>query len=361
MTSDGTNTYSWDAANRLLSIVYPGSGNHSDFTYDGFGRNVKILEYTSGSLTSTKMFVWCGSDRFEARDSSSTVTAQYFSYGAIVSSNSYCYTRDHLGSVREMTNNSGVIQDQRMYDPFGRSAQLQGSLASDYQFAGCYAHASSELDLTQCRAYDPHFGRFLNRDPFGISGGMNLYAYAGDNPVCFADPLGLAWQFSVCFRPVAGIGNHASLIGNDSDSPGSWFDVTGNPQNPTPPYGRLIGHVGYNPGSNPSGDAPVGLPASNDPTAAQDYQMQRRRNCCFPVTLPPGMTPADLMMMASQFAQAVSGTVPYNPVPTPWGDNNNSNGFARGVLNYLGLTPPNPPGWTPGWDKPMQAPGLPPR
>ena len=58
MTSDGTNSYSWDAENRLIKITYPGSGNNSQFTYDGFGRNVEIVETVSGSVTSTKQMVW---------------------------------------------------------------------------------------------------------------------------------------------------------------------------------------------------------------------------------------------------------------------------------------------------------------
>ena len=97
MTSDGTNSFTWDCENRMLSIVYPGSGNHSDFTYDGLGRNVKILEYTSSSLTSTRQFVWCDDERCEARDGSSSITAQYFPLGETLSGTSYFYTTDHLG------------------------------------------------------------------------------------------------------------------------------------------------------------------------------------------------------------------------------------------------------------------------
>ena len=67
----------WVDAHTRSRIVYPGSGNHSDFTYDGLGRNVKILEYTASSLTSTKQFVYCGNARSESRDASSSVTAQY--------------------------------------------------------------------------------------------------------------------------------------------------------------------------------------------------------------------------------------------------------------------------------------------
>jgi len=41
------------------------------------------------------------------------------------------------------------------------------------------------------RYYDPKTGRFNSEDPIGLAGGINLYAYAGNNPVMFADPFGL--------------------------------------------------------------------------------------------------------------------------------------------------------------------------
>jgi hypothetical protein len=34
-------------------------------------------------------------------------------------------------------------------------------------------------------------GTFLTQDPLGLAGGVNLYAYAGNNPVAFRDPFGL--------------------------------------------------------------------------------------------------------------------------------------------------------------------------
>jgi RHS repeat-associated protein len=41
------------------------------------------------------------------------------------------------------------------------------------------------------RWYDPQSGRFLTQDPIGLAGGVNLYAYAGNNPVSYSDPYGL--------------------------------------------------------------------------------------------------------------------------------------------------------------------------
>jgi len=47
------------------------------------------------------------------------------------------------------------------------------------------------------RAYNPGIGRFMQADPIGQNGGLNIYAYVGGDPVNFGDPLGLA-RTKVC-------------------------------------------------------------------------------------------------------------------------------------------------------------------
>jgi len=42
------------------------------------------------------------------------------------------------------------------------------------------------------RDYSPALGRYVESDPIGLAGGVNTYAYAGNNPVSFADPFGLS-------------------------------------------------------------------------------------------------------------------------------------------------------------------------
>jgi RHS repeat-associated protein len=41
------------------------------------------------------------------------------------------------------------------------------------------------------RAYDPGSGRWLQEDPIGVAGGINLYEYNGNDPVTWRDPFGL--------------------------------------------------------------------------------------------------------------------------------------------------------------------------
>jgi YD repeat-containing protein len=121
MTSDGTNTFKYDAENRNIEIDYPGSGNNSQFSYDGLGHRVAIVETRGGTITSTKQFVWCGNQICEARDASSTLLNQYVALGQAnisgTASNFY-YTLNHLGSVYEVTDASGTKQAEYRC-PFG--------------------------------------------------------------------------------------------------------------------------------------------------------------------------------------------------------------------------------------------------
>src|SRR6266568_5895809 len=110
LTSDGTRMFEWDPLNRLTAVT---SGTHrSEFTYNGLSQRVKIVEKENSAVTSTKQFVWCpgAAQPSEERDGSNNVTKRFYPQGEQIGSTNYYYTRDHLGSIRELTDGSGAVQ-----------------------------------------------------------------------------------------------------------------------------------------------------------------------------------------------------------------------------------------------------------
>jgi RHS repeat-associated protein len=192
VTSDGgTRTFEWDGANRLVAINYTGFTTRSEFTYDGLSRIVQIVEKTGQTINSTRKIVWNGQEMVEFRDATDAVTQRNYSQGQYVGTTAYFYTRDHLGSIREMLTGGGTVVARYDYDPYGRSTTLLGTTPTDFNFTGLYRHSKSNLNFAVLRAYDPDFGRWLSRDPIAEKGGLNLYAYVGNDPVEKVDPLGL--------------------------------------------------------------------------------------------------------------------------------------------------------------------------
>ncbi len=195
MTSDGTNTYQWDAENRLIQINYPGSGNTTVLVYDGFNKLVDILENTGGVNTSTKQFVWADEEKWESRNATGALLNQYACLGQNIfsgaSSTGYLYQINHRNDVIGVTTASGNQVGAFSYDFFGNQTALYSSFYPDFGFTGLYAHQRSGLDLATYRNYKPGLGRWLNRDPIGERGGINLYTYVKNSPVKFTDPQGL--------------------------------------------------------------------------------------------------------------------------------------------------------------------------
>ena len=73
---------------------------------------------------------------------------------------------------------------------YSRSRGVQGPRSWMGSLIEAGRDASGQM-YRRNRYYDPAIGRFTQEDPIGLAGGLNLYGFAGGDPVNFSDPFGL--------------------------------------------------------------------------------------------------------------------------------------------------------------------------
>ncbi len=111
------------------------------------------------------------------------------------------YHADVLGSVIALTEKQGHPVRHYRYSAFGVPEDHKGD-SQPYRFTGRERDEEVGLYYYRGRYYDSRLGRFTQEDPIGLAGGLNLYAYVGNNPLNFSDPNGLLaapWHFGITY------------------------------------------------------------------------------------------------------------------------------------------------------------------
>jgi RHS repeat-associated protein len=94
-----------------------------------------------------------------------------------------------------LTDSAGSQVAHYIYTAFGDAIVSLGigdaAAANPFRFSTKYVCPVNELVYYGYRWYDPANGRWLNRDPIGENGGINLYAFVENNGVNKWDYLGL--------------------------------------------------------------------------------------------------------------------------------------------------------------------------
>jgi RHS repeat-associated protein len=203
--ADGARIAAQQGSTTIASGTWNGTGeltaysnsaaNMSAASYDGNGLRASDTVTPAGGSASTQQFVW---DALADKLLMDSGNAYIYGNGTApaeqvnLSTGAVTYLMgDALGSVRGLVNPTGSLTATTSYDAWG-NPQTPGGLTSytPFGFAGGYTDPTGLLYLIH-RYYDPVTGQFISVDP-DIADTSEPYAYANDDPVSKADPLG-AW------------------------------------------------------------------------------------------------------------------------------------------------------------------------
>ena len=110
---------------------------------------------------------------------------------------SYYPLTDVQGTVWGYVDSQNSIVARWQYDAWGNvvdeSVSVPALATLRYRFQGREWSAATGLTNFRMRWYDSVTGRWLSKDPIGLSGGLNLYVFCGNSPNLHVDPRGELW------------------------------------------------------------------------------------------------------------------------------------------------------------------------
>jgi RHS repeat-associated protein len=198
--TEGTSitTYHYNTDGTLAAVDSP-DGRQISYLYDDEGRRISrdvdgvrthawlygewflpLAEYNgSGELRTTFLYAGFPTPVAMTRDDSR-----------------YHVVSDPLGSPRLVVDNTGAVVKHVDYDAFGNVLNdTNPDFDLPFGFAGGMSDPDHELVRFGARDYQPSTGRWTAKDPILFLGGLNLYRYAGNDPVNRADRAGLQNEY----------------------------------------------------------------------------------------------------------------------------------------------------------------------
>lgn len=190
---DGGVTLSYDAQGHMVQAL-ASDGNTYTYKYNGLGQRVEKV--SNGALVD-RMFDYDESGHLIGEYTGLNVLIQETIYlgntpiAVITPVNASYLKTDYRNAPRQAEYAGGTATWAWDAQGFGESAQANLGGSYNPRFPGQYLDTETGNFYNVNRTYSPLTGRYLQSDPIGLAGGLNTYAYAGDNPVQLSDPSGL--------------------------------------------------------------------------------------------------------------------------------------------------------------------------
>jgi RHS repeat-associated protein len=104
----------------------------------------------------------------------------------------YFIHANQIGTPLRIENDSGQVVWSASIDAYGKATvDAASTIEFSLRFPGHYHDAETGLHYNRHRYYSPKLGRYLQNDPIGLAGGLNVYAYPA-NPLVQVDVNGLS-------------------------------------------------------------------------------------------------------------------------------------------------------------------------
>ncbi len=222
---DGTWRFRYDGFERLV-LAEDGQGRRIAFGYDPLGRRL-WKRASHGAWETLTRFHWAGEQLIHETietvripgEAPAISTRDYLywpqSYTPFLlrqDGATFRYHTDTLGAPVRLTAVGGDVVWEADLAAFGGVRLLVNTVTQPLRLPGQYADDEFGIGLhyNRFRYFDPQSGRYISRDPIGVAGGLNLYLYAGNDPLHQADPLGLWWKTALAV--VAGVAAAAVVV-----------------------------------------------------------------------------------------------------------------------------------------------------